>query len=70
MLGCNRLLMQATSLFDGSSFDGFPPFENGRSSAEADIGRRQVGQAIVVSAIVVASAMASASRKLFFCPFE
>ena len=37
--GCDCLLMQAASLFDGLSFDGFPPFEYVRSSAEVDVGR-------------------------------
>ena len=45
--------MQAASLLDGLSFDGFPPFEYSRSSAEVDVSRRQVVQALVVSAIVV-----------------
>src|SRR5271167_2128083 len=45
--------MQAASLFDGFSFDGFPPFEYGRSSAEVDISRRQVVQALVISTVVV-----------------
>jgi hypothetical protein len=40
-------------LFDGFSFDVFPPFKNGRSSAKVDVGRCQVVQALVVSAIVV-----------------
>ena len=34
MLDSNCLLMQTTSLFDSSSFDTFPPFENVRSSGE------------------------------------
>jgi hypothetical protein len=33
MLGCDCLLMQTTSLFDSSSFDIFPPFENVRFAA-------------------------------------
>jgi putative transposase len=37
--GCDCLLMQAASLFDGPSLDGFPPFEYVRSSAEVDVGR-------------------------------
>jgi hypothetical protein len=37
--GCDCPLMQAASLFDGVSFDGFPPFEHGRSSAEVDVSR-------------------------------
>ena len=45
--------MQAASLFDGLSFDGFPSFEYVQSSAEVDVSRRQVVQALVVSAIVV-----------------
>ena len=38
---------------DGLWFDGLPPFEYGRSSAEADVGRRQVVQALVISVVVV-----------------
>ena len=37
--------MQAASLLDGLSFDGFSPFEYGRSSSEVDTSRRQVVQA-------------------------
>ena len=39
--------MQAASLLDGLSFDGFPPFKYSRSSAEVDVSRRQVVQALV-----------------------
>lgn len=45
--------MQATSLLDGFSFDALPSFENGRSSTEVDVGRREVVQALVVSAAVI-----------------
>jgi hypothetical protein len=45
--------MQAASLLDGLSFDGFPPFKYGRCSAEVDVSRRQVVQALVVSTVVV-----------------
>ena len=45
--------MQAASLLDGLSFDGLPPFKYGRCSAEVDVSRRQVVQALVISAIVV-----------------
>ena len=45
--------MQAASLLDGLSFDGFPPFKYSRSSAEVDVSRRQVVQALVVSTVVV-----------------
>jgi len=45
--------MQATSLLDGFSFDLFPPFENGLTAPEVDVSRRQVVQALVVSAVVV-----------------
>jgi hypothetical protein len=31
------LLMQAASWFDGLLFDGFPPFEYGRSSAKVEV---------------------------------
>jgi len=33
--------MQAASLLDGLSFDGFPPFKYGRCSGEVDISRRR-----------------------------
>src|SRR5258708_20342813 len=45
--------MQAASLFDGFSFDLFPPFENGLTAPEVDVNRRQVVQALVVSRVVV-----------------
>src|SRR5260370_30534131 len=45
--------MQAASLFDGFSFDLFPPFENGLTASEVDVSRRQVVQALVVSTVVV-----------------
>jgi hypothetical protein len=32
--GCDCPLMQAASLFDGLSFDGFPPFEHGRRASK------------------------------------
>lgn len=40
-------------MLDGLSFDGFPPFKYSRSSAEVDVSRRQVVQALVVSTVVV-----------------
>ena len=40
-------------MLDGLSFDGFPPFKYGRCSAEVDVSRRQVVQALVVSTVVV-----------------
>jgi hypothetical protein len=45
--------MQVASLLDGLSFDGFPPFKYGWCSAEVDVSRRQVVQALVVSTVVV-----------------
>jgi hypothetical protein len=45
--------VQAASLFNGFSFDGFPPFENGRCSTEVDVGWRQIVQTLVVAAVVV-----------------
>jgi hypothetical protein len=45
--------MQAPSLFDGFPFDVFPPLENGRSSSEVNVNRRQVVQALVIPLIVV-----------------
>ena len=40
-------------MFDGFSFDGFPPFEYGRCSTEVDVSGRQVVQTLVVAAVVV-----------------
>ena len=51
--GCDCLLMEAPSLFDGFPFDAFPPLENGRSSSEVNVDRRQVVQALVIALIVV-----------------
>src|SRR5947209_5265860 len=51
--GCDCLLLQAASLFDGFSFDLFPPFENDLAAPEVDVSRRQVVQALVVSTVVV-----------------
>jgi hypothetical protein len=45
--------MQAASLFDGFSFELFPPFENGLTAPEVDVSRRQVVQALVISEVVV-----------------
>ena len=45
--------MQAASLFDGLSFDLFPPIENGLTAPEVDVSRRQVVQALVISTVVV-----------------
>jgi hypothetical protein len=41
--------MQAASLFDGFSFDLFPPIENGLTAPEVDVSRRQVVQGDAVS---------------------
>jgi hypothetical protein len=38
--GCDCLLMQAASLFDGFSFDLFPPLENGLTAPEVDVSWR------------------------------
>ena len=46
--GCDCLLMQAASLFNGLSFDGFPPFEYSRSYTEVDVGRLVVAAVFVV----------------------
>jgi hypothetical protein len=35
--GCDFLLMQAASLFDGFSFDLFPPIENGLTAPEPPV---------------------------------
>ena len=45
--------MQAASLFDGLSFDGFPPFEYGRSSAEVDVSGGEIIQALAIAAVIV-----------------
>ena len=42
-----------------------PPFENVRSSAEVDAGRRQVVQALVVSAIVVQQGLRTPTEPRF-----
>jgi hypothetical protein len=38
--------MQAPSLFDGFPIDAFPTLENGRSSSEVNVDRRQIVQAL------------------------
>src|SRR3974377_778293 len=45
--------MQAASLFDGFLFVSPPFFGYGRFSAEVDVSRRQIVQALVISAIVI-----------------
>ena len=45
--------MQAASLFDGFSFDLFPPIENGLTAPEVDVSRHQVVRALVVSRVGV-----------------
>ena len=49
-------------MFDGLSFDGFPPFEYGRCSSEVDIGRRQVVQTLVVAAVSLLLVRATMSQ--------
>jgi len=36
---CDCLLLQATSLFDSFAFNALPLFDNGRCSAEVDMGQ-------------------------------
>ena len=57
--------MQAASLFDGFSFDLFPPFENGLTAPEVDVGRRQVVQALVVSTVVVQQGLRTPTEPSF-----
>ena len=45
--------MQAASLFDGFSFDLFPPIENGLTAPEVDVSRHQVVRALVASRVGV-----------------
>ena len=52
MLGCELAVLQAP-IFDGFSFDPFALFDDGLCPAEVDIGRRHVGQALVVTLVVV-----------------
>ena len=47
-----QLVLQAT-IGDGLSFDPFAFEEDGLSPSEVDIGRREIGQALVVSRMVV-----------------
>ena len=49
-----QLVLQAT-IGDGLSFDPFAFEEDGLSPSEVDIGRREIGQALVVSRMVVMS---------------
>ena len=52
MLGGELAVLQAP-IFDGLSLDPFTLFDDGRSPAEVSVGRCHVGQALVVSLVVV-----------------
>jgi hypothetical protein len=52
MLGCDLAVVQA-SVLDGVSFDPFSFQEDGLAASEVDVCRRQVGDALVVSQMVV-----------------
>ena len=45
--------MQQASVCDGLSFDPFPFDEDGLAASEVNVGRRQVGQALVVTQLIV-----------------
>lgn len=51
MLGGELAVLQAP-MFDGLSLDPFAQFDDCRSPAEVGVGRRHVGQALVVSLVV------------------
>ena len=50
MLGGELAVLQAP-MFDGLSLDPFAQFDDCRSPAEVGVGRRHVGQALVVSLV-------------------
>jgi len=50
---CGLLVMQEASFCDCLSFDPFPFDEDGSAASEVDVGRRQVAEALVVSAVIV-----------------
>src|SRR3546814_4462615 len=52
MLGGELAVLQAP-MFDGLSLDPFAQFGDCRSPAEVGVGRRHVGQALVVSLVIV-----------------
>ena len=52
MLGGELAVLQAP-MFDGLSLDPFAQFDDCRSPAEVGVGRRHVGQALVVSLVIV-----------------
>ena len=45
--------MQQAAVGDGLSFDPFPFDQNGLAPAEVDVGGRQVGDALVISQVIV-----------------
>ena len=46
-------LMVQVAFPDGQFFDLFPPFDDGGVPTEVDVGRRDVGEALVVAVVVV-----------------
>ena len=47
--------MQQAAVGDGLSFDPFPFDQNGLAPPEVDVGWRQVGDALVISQVIVVS---------------
>jgi hypothetical protein len=45
--------MQQASVCDGLSFDPFPFDEDGLNASEVNVGRRKIGQALVVAQVIV-----------------
>src|SRR5258707_965184 len=50
---CSDCTVVQASVLDGLSFDPFSFQEDGLAASEVDVGRRQVGDALVVSQMVV-----------------
>ena len=53
MMLCGLPAMQQASVCDGLSFDPFPFNEDGLAASEVDVGRRKIGQALVVAQVIV-----------------
>ncbi len=47
--------MQQAAVLEGFLLDRFSPFQNGLPTSGIDVGRRQIADALVVSAVVVAA---------------
>src|SRR3954465_12488485 len=52
---CALAAMQQASVLDGLSFDPFSFKQDGLASAEVDVGRGEVGEALVGSKVIVVS---------------